>query len=138
MKRNTNLFLAIANHIEKHPEKHDQSIWAATGDDVKGCATAACIAGWAVLLAKPEWIKPKPEYAADDWYEFDLDEERVRTEVPHIGFPGWLEVGTHLLGITEYEANILFDGHAEPEEGTWPEALRALAADHTVEDVIGR
>ncbi len=36
----------VADHIEAHPELHDQSQWG-DGEDNPGCGTPCCVAGWA-------------------------------------------------------------------------------------------
>jgi hypothetical protein len=41
------LRLRVADHIEAHPEAHDQSTWG-TGEP--GCGTAQCVAGWMCSL----------------------------------------------------------------------------------------
>lgn len=44
----------VLDHVEAHPEQHDNSIWVNTGQTTveQGslCGTTACLAGWAVLL----------------------------------------------------------------------------------------
>ena len=43
------LRLAVADHIEAHPELHDQSEWG-DGSADPACGTACCVAGWACHL----------------------------------------------------------------------------------------
>lgn len=43
------LRLAVAAHIEAHPELHDQREWG-DGDADPGCRTPCCVAGWACHL----------------------------------------------------------------------------------------
>lgn len=45
MSRNTELLERVMQHIEDHPEQHQQAIWA------NECGTAACFAGWAALFS---------------------------------------------------------------------------------------
>jgi hypothetical protein len=43
------LRLAVAAHIEAHPELHDQAKWG-DGSDDPSCGTPCCVAGWACHL----------------------------------------------------------------------------------------
>ncbi len=66
--------LLVADILQNHPKRHDQSIWItgtpgglgdlddflATPDPV-GCNTKGCVAGWAVALT------PREEVGADGW-----------------------------------------------------------------------
>jgi len=45
MKRNEELFRAVADQIEQHPESYNQR------SIVGNCGTTACIAGWALAIA---------------------------------------------------------------------------------------
>jgi hypothetical protein len=50
---NAALAYRVLDHIDAHPEQHDQNVWVEEGRD---CGTAACLAGWAVLLSGDEPI----------------------------------------------------------------------------------
>jgi hypothetical protein len=39
----------VADHIESHPDLHDQSKWGSVTDDAS-CGTPCCVAGWACRL----------------------------------------------------------------------------------------
>lgn len=120
--RNASLLNKIADFIEKHPEKLDHNFWCRVGGEVlyyacsaynkavnktTDCDTAACIAGWAVLLAD---TKPEPGSSTSV-------QEHAR----------------YVLGLTSPEAVQLFHWSAQPVDGlTWPEALRKIAKGTTV------
>lgn len=42
--RNVELLERVMQHIDDHPEQHDQAAW------INECGTAACFAGWAVMF----------------------------------------------------------------------------------------
>jgi len=44
---NIELLNKVMNHIELHPNQHDQTVWA----ERTVCGTAMCFAGWAVVLS---------------------------------------------------------------------------------------
>lgn len=48
MAINTELLERVMQHILDHPEQHDQTSW---GHKEPHCGTAACFAGWTVILA---------------------------------------------------------------------------------------
>lgn len=140
MKRNTNLFLAIADTIEKNPELHAQEVWAEHRND---CGTAACIAGHAVMKAKPHWLNTTvPEWVTDSYEDVEawglaINDEVVRAEGI---YPGWEAMGEHVLGLHHFEARVLFDGNASPRDqyDNWPTALRAIANGAEIDEVIER
>lgn len=137
MNRNTNLFLAIADTIERHPEMHVQEVWAEHRND---CGTAACIAGHAVMTAKPHWLdQTMPEWAqdTDKSWGLRLEDEVIRAEGV---YPNWENVGANVLGLHDFEARILFDGSASPRDQyeDWPTALRAIANGAEIDEVIQR
>lgn len=45
----------VLDHIEAHPERHDQHRWV---DNPYDCGTSACLAGWTVLLNAQEGELP--------------------------------------------------------------------------------
>lgn len=45
---NAELAYRVLDHINAHPEQHDQGTWITVGTD---CGTVACFAGWTCLLA---------------------------------------------------------------------------------------
>lgn len=56
MSLNVPLLRKTMEHIEAHPEEHDQCWWARRED----CGTTYCFAGWAVMLGDPSAV---PQYA---------------------------------------------------------------------------
>ena len=91
MKRNVELLERTMRHILDHPERHDQAQWIAP------CGTAACFAGWSVLLSP-------------NWEVFDY---RGVWLARRVGEPEdvWApsEAAKVELGVTPDEAAILFD-----------------------------
>jgi hypothetical protein len=43
---NVPLLRKVLEHVTEHPDQHDQRVWVKQ----TGCGTAACLAGWAVLI----------------------------------------------------------------------------------------
>jgi hypothetical protein len=66
---NADLAWRVLDHIDAHPEQHNQKSWVSRPDGAD-CGTAACFAGWTCLLSgdKPAW-------------EFQADEETDRVTV---------------------------------------------------------
>lgn len=60
MKPNAELAWRVIDHIDAHPDQHDQEVWIRRGD---GCGTVACLAGWACLLGgdQPDFHQDDPE-----------------------------------------------------------------------------
>lgn len=101
---NSDLLHEIADRIEAEPEHYDQDYYSMATD----CGTSYCVAGWAIVLAKPEM----------------LVNGRIRfhfSASPH-------DIAAKLLGIDGDEAHRLFCGASGPLLGhTVPEALHKLA-----------
>jgi hypothetical protein len=59
-KPNAELAYRVLDHIDANPEQWDQQVWIERRDD---CGTAACLAGWTVLLAgdKPDFVLEESE-----------------------------------------------------------------------------
>lgn len=89
------------DHIERHPEKHDQNWWLATSAVWKSgfdaaramneCGTTACTAGWTVLLAGETIHRGSVVYRSS-------------------GIASVEEAATELLGLTSEERCQLFFG----------------------------
>lgn len=93
--RNTQLFNAIADHIEARPDLYNQTVWAADNND---CGTTCCVAGWAALLT--EGLVPNDRvFGHDSIIQFVPSSKR-----------SFSDVGIEVLGLTEDEGDILFDG----------------------------
>lgn len=117
-KRNAQLFWEIAAKIDEFPDNYDQALWIHCEDPeakwpnieqqatmlVEGaCGTTACIAGWAVAL---RWKKGRTNKVLS-----------------------WEDEARELLGLTEIEADDLFNPSWEPEDGrSVGDALRAIGA----------
>jgi hypothetical protein len=114
---NVDLALRVLQYIREHPEQHNQLGYARPAPNLErvidtyydeppplelveavqpveghyACMTAACIAGWAVLLAGPEAVD-----AAYDGLAFD-----GRADL-------WFNLGRKLLGLSPQEAADIF------------------------------
>lgn len=95
MERNTALLERTMQHIQDHPEQHDQSQYYEYVDEV-GCSTPSCFAGWAIQFSG---LTHKDAYAGRI--------EEIRPGVM-LGSPGVIAAG--LLGLTMDEAEQLFTG----------------------------
>lgn len=123
---NVALVRQIVEQIEAKPEKWDQGSWATGGVDE--CSTRFCFAGWALALSGYLDPKGRPNYpaikhAVDYGHDFDLsDFVNDYTEFP------WGEVAQDLLGFTEHQADILFAGYVDDEQGgsDWDAYKRVL------------
>lgn len=117
MTRNTELFDKIAAKIEAEPQRYDQLAYYSVIDEeafhsapegtdaAEICGTAHCVAGWAVVLNGDAEVRPTM------W-----GKARCLTlkEDAYIGGGSDYDFHIHaerLLGLTEDEADDLFDGH---------------------------
>ena len=66
---NKDLLIRTMDHIRKHPEQWEQSVWRDTTEF--GCGTQACLAGWAAELGSP------PEY-----FGFQHSDDIIVTPLP--------------------------------------------------------
>lgn len=92
MARNTELLEQVMQHITDHPEQHDQLLW------VNQCGTAACFAGWAVIL--DGWTVLHDEDACEPWVSKPTHwypQEPISRRA------------VRLLGLTSVEAHKLFE-----------------------------
>lgn len=88
--------------------------WKSNTDEIlPGCGTTRCIAGWAVHFASQE---------GEDTYDARV---RIADELDLVGH-SWMRVGGRLLGLSDFDAEVLFLQYGEAEA---VEALRKLAAD---------
>lgn len=131
MTINSELIDRIADHIEQHPEVHNQGSWY--GDprlaldaiqaqkpaaitvresiDPDACNTTCCVAGWAAVLADDE-LFTQVIARSERWFPGDHDDR-------------WIDLGRQLLGIDEDEARLLFYAMIPTEQMV--ELLRYLA-----------
>ncbi len=92
---NAELAYKVLDHIDAHPEQHDQRSWT----EKVGCGTVACFAGWTCLLSGDE---PVPDDDGDIDVEVWVDGNIVRIPqrathllgLPYDRQPGW---GHHLF-----------------------------------------
>lgn len=112
MSRNSELFKKVADQVERDPSCYHQ------------CSTVECIGGWALALSGYDPDSPR-------CYLF----EHTRRVIDERG--DLIEAtAQELLGLTDEEADILFDGRWSPANGvTVPSALRRLAGGETIESV---
>lgn len=83
-ERNVELLEATLQFIKDNPDKHNQNMW---------CGTAQCFAGWAIALK--------------GWERYTDDLPMVQREGLALRIP---TAAKNELGLSEYEALILFDG----------------------------
>ena len=120
MSRNEELFRKVADAIEREPESYDQG-WFFRD---LGCGTTACIAGWAVALAKHQGnlsaaCRSYPD-AVNEWMLLEPE------SIP----------ATALLGLTTDDASYLFGQGWRPHDGlSVPDALRKIGEGAAIEDV---
>lgn len=109
--RNVELLERTMQHIDDHPEAHDQCIW------VNDCGSAACFAGWAALIHfGPSVCNGAGGYQLPSPYGDPL---------PNGAFPPMSFQAARLLGLTMVEANTLFSA------SNTPEMLRLMVTDLT-------
>lgn len=105
-KRNAALFRKVADWIQKHPERYDQTTW---GRSHESCGTHHCIAGATALLcgAKP-WMIPFSSGKLVPTWE----------KVVYRGKEVWCDSFAELrLGLTLDERRILFHPDWRPRRG---------------------
>lgn len=94
--------------IEKNPEKHDQTHW------VNDCGTAFCYAGHAAILSGATLPPPNVSAWARHWVIDRTSLISVSLSTfdfgSHDGIVPIHEFAAERLGITEAEADVLFDG----------------------------
>jgi hypothetical protein len=88
----------------RHEKHYDQSTYGQSND----CGTAACIAGWTVLLSGYRLPLPKTAAEAADVYAICIGPDGKRLKIH--------TVARGLLGLTANQAANLFDGGA----CSWP------------------
>lgn len=143
---NVDLLLRVADIIEKRPERYDQAGFIQkksedSGDPYTACGTSHCVAGWAIMLARPDaLIITKSTYSKDGFY-VDFDDELLEDICGPRGCD-WGEgvewqAGAKLLGLTRTQADVLFNGRAGPKDKNMgvPEALRLIAQGKRVASV---
>lgn len=90
----------ILDHITKHPEQHDQLSWVDGdfGPSAKpGCGTTACVSGYTVLFTNdPRFYLHKVSSLTNEW------------TVEEKGDFGFKEAGREHLGLSDYDASVLF------------------------------
>jgi hypothetical protein len=84
--------VAIYQHIKAHPETWKQDVYAERID----CGTAYCVAGWAVTRAGDELVWPEGAKLAQ-FVVVGSGHEKIKVRA------------AHLLGLTEDQADDLFD-----------------------------
>jgi hypothetical protein len=108
---NPDRLAAVLEHIEQHPEQHDQGTWSMRTD----CGTTACAAGWAVLL-----------FAPDERFSYCSGGAASQHLVSGEGIPDFARC---LLGLNYAEHNALFY-EANTTEDTLLTGKRILAGEY--------
>lgn len=113
--RNIALLNQVMDHIEAHPDQHDQTMWIAQPTSIDNCGTTACFAGWSVLLHPKTVWNPAKGTLTLPWIRNELDSD----------LPGTAQ---ELLGLTTLEADWLFAADRTREE------LRARVDEWTAQE----
>jgi hypothetical protein len=97
----------VMDHIDAHPDDHDQSFWASPvydqhPDGTVSCRTTACFAGWAVLL-HPD---AKHESASDP----------IEFRGNYLGTDAIPALAQQILGLDWVEAAWMFNGNRTVDE----------------------
>jgi hypothetical protein len=111
---NTDRLTAVLEHIEQHPEQHDQESWSMRTD----CGTTACAAGWTVLL-----YAPNEQFA---YYVHGVSSEAADYLMSGEDIPC---LARRLLGLNYDEVQALFYG-ARTTEDTLLTGKRILAGEY--------
>ncbi|MBF4194698.1 hypothetical protein MHAEM_21771 [Mycolicibacterium phlei] len=112
---NLELLQKVRDKVLLEPDKHKQEVWMVVGDglqegDTISCPTAACVAGWACALTGDVGVvgrllrNPNNEL----WVDYVITPEGETVTV--------FARGRQLLGLTEREAEDLFDEHNTRQE----------------------
>lgn len=102
---NAPLARKVLEHIEAHPETHDQGEWR--------CSTGMCVAGWTAELDGAVWARPAND--PDGHAIFVRSGSRRPGDVGALidGHPCVTvrEHATGALGLDRYQATVLFGAH---------------------------
>jgi hypothetical protein len=100
------LVQAVYDRIKDHPERHDQRIYLGRrAGEEKLCTSTGCVAGWTALFARPDLAVAWAGVHVSD-YADSADSLRDASG-NHFGVDG---IATGALGLTDREADFLFDG----------------------------
>lgn len=123
MTRNAELLRQVGDHIAENPDSYSQSSWLAPADTL--CGTVGCVAGHAFRIGyEGEHYENMGAFVYWQGGQIFLDQE-----------------ATVLLGLEDYDAQVLFHPDWEPAEtaGSLGErvrdALYGLADGKPIEDV---
>lgn len=100
MKMNTKLLNKIIRHIREKPKRFNMKVLARKSR-LTTCGTAACIAGWAVLLTRADKQDKKSFHSLID-----------------SGLVSFWYAGASAIGLDQEEARQLFEAY------NWPERYR--------------
>lgn len=115
------LLKRIKRHILAKPERFDMQDWGRPNDGETPCGTAACIAGWAVILSSKD---PQKFYRAAKLDQKDIDKGVDDTrpsrlaKLLHGPNNSAFDKAQKLLGLSDEQAGDLF------YQGRWPEQFR--------------
>lgn len=109
---NVPLITKVMDHIEAHPQEHDQGTWASR----TGCGTTYCFAGHAVNMTLPETGRFLFGAVVTDAYEVRIGLETVPIPVR----------ARELLGLTGGEALALFESRREMHPDVERARLRTM------------
>lgn len=101
---NLDLIDRVLQQIDAEPERWNQGWWSGPSS----CGTAYCFGGWAVALSGGVWT--------GDGYTDTLVPERGDSAYPMADYTYVEERATRLLGLTQREADRLFDSMNSRED----------------------
>lgn len=94
--KNVQLGRKVLDHVTTHPEQFNMGVWGERGP----CGTAACLAGWTMLLSG---------------YKLDKLDRFIRPDYTMVGLGDHTQEASDLLGITDEEWAAQ-DGHLFAEK----------------------
>jgi hypothetical protein len=110
---NAELAYRVLDHIDAHPEQHDQGLWFAEKYE---CGTVACFAGWTAMLAGGRLAKVKDEWDfATTVIVGGLPEELIGKHVSYAAAV-LLGIAEDLDDEDEAQALRIFNGHNTRED----------------------
>ena len=108
MTINTERLQGTLDFITNNPGRHSQGIWFR--GQATECGSTGCFAGWSVALYGPAegWVQDSPESPRDFGPSY-WRHEKAMERAMHVG-----EVAIDLLGLTQDQADVLFNGENTP------------------------
>ena len=118
------LLRKVLDHIEAHPEEHDQGWWATRRYTETGqsCGTAYCLAGWTAVL--DGWTPIFDEFEnSEGVFEEEVTSYFRRTTTFGVAEDSAGRIARKALGLTQGQGDDLFAGN-NTREDLWHVAAR--------------